>query len=259
MMRESKKAERIKILGAEVDPVRVDRAITMTSRLLEQNRFDYIVFVNTSAAILGQEQEQFARFLNDAALVLPGDKNIENAMEENLKIEEDATYQSEYCDRLFYRLNRMGSSVYLFQEKEEELNLLLDIFHDRYGRIQVEGSLWQEEENLDNLVNSINILAPDILLIGGNLEWMEGFWKEYGSKINASLCICMEEMTTDNGRRIPDWVRNLHLEGIYCWLFEKPKHLWKDSIFKKRMKESDLEQQEAQEEQKIANKEEKEE
>ena len=258
-MREQRKADRIQILGAEVDPVRVDRAITLTSRYLELNKFEYIVFVNTAAAIMGQEQEDFARFLSQAALVLPGDKNIENAIEGNLRIGEDETYQSEYFGRLFYKLNRMGASVYVMQEKEENLEIIHERFCHRYDRMQIEDTIWKEGENLDNLVNTINILAPDILLICGGFARIERFLHEYGSKINAGLCFCMEEIADGDGRNIPTWVRKLHLSGLYQWFYEKPRHAWNDSIFKRKMKENDQEQQEIQKESQKTGEEEKEE
>ena len=53
-MREQIKAERIRILGAPVDPIRVDRAMNLTSHYLEKNKFEYIinpVLVN----LLGQD------------------------------------------------------------------------------------------------------------------------------------------------------------------------------------------------------------
>lgn len=243
-MREQRKAERVRILGAELDPVRVDRALNLTSRYLELNKFEYITFVNTAAAILGQESPDFAEFLNKAALVLPGDKNIENAIDIDLKVGDDATYQAEYFERLFYKLNRIGAAVYVMQEKEEHLQLIKERFESGHSRIKVEGILWQDDENLDNMVNEINVLAPHILLICGNYKRIQQFFAEYGSKINVSLCICLEEISPGAEHNMPAWIVKFHLQGLYRMLYEKSKHLWIDSLFKKKMKENDLEQQE---------------
>lgn len=241
-MREQRKAERVRILGAEIDPVRVDRALNLTSRYLELNKFVYITFVNTAAAILGQESPDFAQFLNQAALVLPGDKNIENAIDGNLKVGEDATYQGEYFERLFYKLNRMGASVYVMQEKEENLKLIEERFQPVYTRIKAEGVLWNVEENMDYMVNEINVIAPQVLIVCGHYKNIWKFLSEYGSKINVSLCICLEEISPGAEYNIPAWVMKFHLQGVYRVLYEKTKHIWTDSMFKKKMKESDLEQ-----------------
>lgn len=243
-MREQRKAERVRILGVQLDPVRVDRALNLTSRYLALNKLEYITFVNTAAAILGQESPEFAEFLNQAALVLPGDKNIENAIDNNLKIGEDATYQGEYFERLFSKLNRMGAAVYVMQEKEEHLKLMQERLSSSHGRIRLEGAIWQNDENLDPMVNEINTLAPHVLLICGNYKRIQQFLLEYGSKINVSLCICLEEISPGAEHNMPGWVVKFHLQGLYRMLYEKSKHAWNDSLFRKKMKENDLEQQE---------------
>ena len=254
-MREQRKAERVRILGAELDALRVDRAMNLTSRYLELNKFEYITFVNTAAAILGQESPEFADFLNKAVLVLPGDKNIENALEDNLKVGEDATYQAEYFERLFYKLNRMGADIYVMEEKEEHLRIIRERLKSGYSRIHVEGILWPDDHNPDYLVNEINTLAPHVLLVCGNYKRIWQFFSEYGSKINVSLCICLEEISPGAEYNMPSWVLKFHLQGVYRLLYEKSKHLWTDSLFRKKMKENDLEQKE--QEQNISEKEEK--
>lgn len=237
-MREQRKAERIRILGAPVDPIRVDRAMNLTSHYLEKNKFEYIVFVNTAAAIYSQESEEFAEFLNQSVLALPGDKNVENAIEENLRIGEDHLYQSEYFGRLFHKLNRMGSSVCVLHDQEEAIAVLEEKFTKQFDRLHVEIFLWQEEENQDRLVNEINILAPSLLLICGDYHRIYSFMKDYGSKINAGLCLCMEEMAEGSAGKVPAWVERFHLQSLYYWLYEKPKLAWKDNLFQKKLKET---------------------
>lgn len=244
-MREQRKVERVKILGAEVDPVRVDRALNLTSRYLEWNKFEYIVFINTASAIRGQESEEFAQFLSQAVLALPGDKNIENAIEKDLRIEEDENYQLEYFKRLFNKLNRMGASVYVMQEREENLGKIQEDLCRNFSHLTVEEVLWQDDENLDPLVNQINIVTPDILLICGSYEKIWAFMKEYKSKINADLCFCMEELVQGETKEVPAWMEHLHLAGIYRWIVYQYRHLFYDRAFKRKMKEIDLEQQES--------------
>jgi UDP-N-acetyl-D-mannosaminuronic acid transferase (WecB/TagA/CpsF family) len=237
-MRERKKAERVKILGAQIDPIRIDRAMNLTSHYLELFKLEYIVFVNTAAALLGQDLPEFSDFLLDAALVLPGDKNIENALEKDLKIGEEKSYQSEYFTRLFSKLNRTGASIYAMQDKEDDLQRITEMINQQYDRITIEGSVWQEEENPDATVNAINILAPDILIICGSYERIYRFLREYKSKINAGLCLCIEEVVAGSEKPVPSWAQTLHLEGLYRWLFEKSKDALNDSLFKKKLKEN---------------------
>lgn len=241
-MIEQRKAERIQILGIDMDPIRVDRALNLAAHYLEKNRLEYIAFVNTPAALSGHDQEEFTAFMNQAALVLPGDNNIEEALGIRTWIEEETFYQAEFFRRLLSRLNRQRASVYLVIQKEEELERLKKIFQKKYEKIHLEYTLWQEEDSIDSMVNDINILAPEILLICGDYNRICGFMKENGCKINAGLCFCMEAIISDEEEAVPDWVERFHLVKLYTWFYKKPVRFWHDTLFKRTMKKNYAEQ-----------------
>ena len=56
-MSEQRKAERVRVLGVQVDSLKVERAALLTSRYLEKHKFEYIVFANTPAALAGQDEQ----------------------------------------------------------------------------------------------------------------------------------------------------------------------------------------------------------
>lgn len=241
-MMEQRKAERMQILGIDMDAIRVDKVLGLTSHYLERNKFEYIAFVNTPAALAGHEQEDFMAFMSQAALVLPGDNNIEDALGNRTWIEEETSYQAEFFRRLLSRMNRQRASVYLMIEKEEELERLKGIFERKYEKIHLEYTLWQNEENTDSMVNDINILAPELLLICGDYGRICGFMKENGCKINAGICFCMEAILSDEEEAVPDWVEKFHLVKMYTWFYKKPLRFWHDVLFKHTMKKNYAEQ-----------------
>ena len=123
-MSENNNIERVRVLGVSVDPFKVDRAVTKTSRYMEKHKFEYVVFVNTAAALAGQKEEYFAEYIENAALVLPGDMNIEEAVEVRSRMEEGVLYQAEYFRRLLSRLNLEHGTCFVFMEKEEARHML---------------------------------------------------------------------------------------------------------------------------------------
>ena len=256
-MRSQRKAERKKILGTDIDVIRADRAINLTSRYLEQNNPGELVFLTTAEILAGQEEARLADFLTRASLVLPGDQNVEDALETSLRVGDYDSYAVEYFEGLFYRLNRRGAGIYVMASKEEDLFQMKEDFSKRYNHLHIEGTVWSREESMDQLVNQINALAPEILLVCGKIEKSEAFFSEYENKINAGLSFCIEEMETGTGKKLPAWVTTLHMKWLYQYLYEKPKHMWNESLFKHRIKEEDQEKQE--EIKKISESEEKEE
>ena len=236
-MIEDRKADRVRVLGVQVDPVRADRAVNLTVRYLEKHKFEYIVFANTPAALLGREEAGMEDYIDHAALVLPGDANIEDAVEARAWLGDDRNYQAEYFRRLFTRLNKQRASIYLMVDKEEQLSKIHKIMKEKYNRFQVESILWQEDASVDGLVNSINSHAPDILFICASHEKMSHFLREHACKINAGLCVCMEEVVTDTQTDISDW---MHFSKMQKMIFDLKKNATRflhDILFKKQMKQ----------------------
>ena len=236
-MIEDRKADRVKVLGVQVDPVRADRAVNLTVRYLEKHKFEYIVFANTPAALLGREEIGMEEYIDRAALVLPGDTNIEDAVEVKKWLDEGHNYQAEYFRRLFTRLNKQRASIYLMVDKEEQLSKIHKIMKEKYSRFQTESVLWQEDASIDGLVNSINSHAPDILFICASHEKMSGFLKEHACKIHAGLCICMEEVVTDAQTDISDWMHSSKMQKMIFDMKKNATRMLHDLVFKKQMKQ----------------------
>jgi len=236
-MIEEKIEKRVRVLGVQVDSVKVDRAVSQTIRFLEKHKFEYIVFANTSAALSGKEGAGIDAYINNAALVLPGDTNVEDAVEVRQWLAEGKTYQAEYFRRLFTRLNKQRASVYLMIEKEEQLSKIDRIIHEKYNRLQKEEILWKEESSIDSLVNSINSLAPDLLFICAKHEKISRFLEEHGCKINAGICFCVEEIVTDADTDISDWMHASKIQKTVLETKNRISRFFHDFLFKKQMKQ----------------------
>lgn len=237
-MNEQRRAERIRVLGVQVDPVRMDRAASLTGRYLEKHKFEYIVFANTPAALAGQEDGLLDTYMRKAALVLPGDSNIEDAVEAGRWLKEGESYQAEYFRRIFSRLNRHRASIYIMVEEEDQLNKIRNIIREKYNRLEAETVLWETDGSVDQLVNSINSLAPTVLFICAAHERMSQFLREQMCKINAGICFCMEEVATDSETNIPEWMIGNRMQKRMKGFRERTSHLLHNLVFKKKMKQS---------------------
>ncbi len=236
-MIEERKEDRVRVLGVQVDSVRPDRAVNLTVRYLEKHKFEYIVFANTPAALSGRDDAAFEDYIEQAALVLPGDANIEDAVEMREWLGEGRSYQAEYFRRLFARLNKQRVSIYLMVDKEDQLFKIRKIIQEKYSRIQVEGGLWTEDTSIDGLVNSINGLAPDMLFICAGHEKMRHFLMEHACKINAGICFCMEEVVTDGLFGFSDGYPASKIQKTWLQIKSRFSHSLHDFIFKKEMKQ----------------------
>lgn len=242
-MSEQRKAERVRVLGVQVDSLKVERAALLTSRYLEKHKFEYIVFANTPAALAGQDEQLLNEYIDGAALVLPGDSNIEDAVEVKQWVGEGLTYQAEYFRRVFTRLNKHRASIYMMVEKEDQLNKIRSIINEKYNRLYVEDILWQPDGSVDQMVNSINSIAPEVLFICGSHERMSRFLAEHACKINAGLCFCMEEVVTDTETDIPEWMIGTRLQKKIKELQQWASRFLHNLVFRKKMKQVQQEEE----------------
>lgn len=241
MMTEQRKAERVRVLGVQVDSIRVERAVHLTIRYLEKHKLEYIVFADTPAALVGKEENAYGAYLDGAALVLPGDRNIEDAVEVRQWLPEDRSYQAEYFRRLLARLNKHRGSIYLMVENENQLSKIRNIIGEKYNRLQKEDILWQQDTSIDGMVNAINSLAPDVLFICARHEKISQFLAEHACKINAGICFCMEEVVTDTETAVSDWIEASRFQKIIMETTSKISHFFHDFLFKKQMKKTQQE------------------
>lgn len=240
-------AKRERVLGALVDSVRLDRAMSLTKIYLNNSALNKIYFVNTQTSILAQDSEEIALFLEDLDLVLPGDSNIEEAMSRQEKSREELPYVLHYLYQLFASFDRTKSSLYIVGKEREKVELLIEMLKESYPNMKTSGGVSTEDKAL--LVNDINTVVPSVVLFFFPVVELKEFLDEHGKSINTKLAVCVEDIDIlIDGRleKIPIFVEKLHLENVYQFLVRKKviSPTVQDSVFKKRLREAEQKKRE---------------
>lgn len=235
-------AKRERVLGALVDSLRLDRAMSLTKTYLNDSVLNKIYFVNTQTSILAQDKEEIALFLEGLDLVLPGDQNIEEAISGKEKSGEELPYVLHYLYQLFASFDRTKNSLYIVGKEEEKVELLMEMLKESYPNMKTSGGVSTADKAL--LVNDINTVVPNVVLFFFPVLELKKFLDEHGRSINAKLAICVEDIDIlIDGRleKIPALIEKLHLEGVYKFFMHKKiiSPTAQDSIFKKRLKEAE--------------------
>ena len=128
-----KKAE---VLGMDVDQIRVEKAVHESLDLMKGKDRHTIFFLSAASALYCQSHEDAADFVSSCSLVLPGDSQVEQAMEHVQALSQTGSgqelpeglgkYADSYVNKLFHRLNRDAGAVYAVFEKQEELDAFLN-------------------------------------------------------------------------------------------------------------------------------------
>ncbi|MGN0467075.1 MAG: WecB/TagA/CpsF family glycosyltransferase [Lachnospiraceae bacterium] len=241
------KTRREKVLGVSVDSLRLDRAMSLTKAYLNNALLNKIYFASTQTSILAQDEEEIAQFVESLDLILPGDKNIEEAMNGKEKINEELPYVLHYLYQLFARFDRKKNSIYIVGKEEERVELLMEMLKESYPNMKISGGVSEADKEI--LVNDINTVVPDAVLLFFPIRELKQFLDEHGRSMNAKLAICVEDIDIlIDGRieKIPVIIEKLHLEGIYQFFLRNKiiSPTIQDSIFKKRLKEENQKKKE---------------
>ena len=90
------------------------------------------------------------------------------------------------------------------------------------------------------IVNEINSHTPDMILLNLPVGVQESWIMEHSSLLNAKLCIAIggvAELILAMQRETPEWVKKLHLEGLYHRIFREQavKKDVRTRIFRKKV------------------------
>lgn len=220
--------ERIRILGVSVDKVKTDKILNLTNVYLKNDCLNIIYFAGMKTAMLAQDNEDFANFVDTSDLVIAGDIEIEEQIFDFKAGSGKKHISGKYLEWLFMNLNKLQSSMFIIDKEESRLEYQINAIGKLFPNITCEGEVISEEtesKDLDVIVNNINTIAPDVLLLCID-EWeLKEFIENYRTKINARLCLCssdsMLEVEPDYKLpvSVPKIIDEIHLTGLYQWIF----------------------------------------
>lgn len=240
-------SERMKVLGVAVDRARLDRVLNETNVYLNTEYLNVIYFAGTQTSIMAQDNEEYAEFVDHSDLVVPGDANIEKQIFGDYREYNKKLIITKYMERLFLRLSKNYNTVYILDSEESRLFYFMNALDENYANVAHFGSCMEDgttAEDIDQIVNDINSIAPDLLMILMDGIKIMDFLTSSRTKLNARLCICIDEISTETADglllrpEIPEIIKKFHLTRLYNWLFRgKDLHTTiVNRMFQKRMK-----------------------
>lgn len=224
--------DRVKVLGVNVDAIKLDKILNATNLSLNNDGMDIIYFASALTALTAEEEEEFAAFVDSCDLVIPGDKNIERLVMGKEAESKKVITGRRYLERLLTTLNKNEKSVFFLMETQEQLKMAKRMINTDYPDVIYEQDSLVEgmtTEDQDLIVNNINAAAPDVLLLIQNGRVMQDFIENSRTKMNVKLCLCLENLAGSVldeiilVQQVPGWAKRLHLGKWFKWIFDRKK------------------------------------
>ena len=231
----------VKIMDIDVDMMSNDVFIRKMNEYLTDDHLDVIMFASTKMLNKAMEDEEYRAFLEKADLFLPGEKALLATHHADVLEAGNMVVSYRSLGMMLENLIKEDRTLYIIADNQNAVEKLQHYCKKMQPELRVVGSYSCEMDMEDAaIVNEINSHTPDMILLNLPVGVQESWILEHSSLLNAKLCIAIggvAELILAMQRETPEWVKKLHLEGLYHRIFREQavKKDVRTRIFRKKV------------------------
>lgn len=231
---------KIKIMDLDVDLLTHETCLQELERYLEDEYLNVVHMISLDYIDAFEKNELVQKTLEQADLVLPGEKAILTA--HHVDVLETGGMIVDYhgIHDLLEQISAKDLSFYLVLRNAKEAHMLYQVLVRQYTKEQIKGVYVLDGDMTEEaLVNDINTKLPDVILLSMTSTEQEEWLERNKAKVNAKLCLVLGSVMPLILREnipVPTWIRKIHLTMIYRWFARIPySHSLRRRIFNRKM------------------------
>lgn len=231
---------RVNIMDLEVDLLAQETLQTEVQRYLESEYLNVVHMISLDYMDAHDENELVKTTLHQADLVLPGEKAI--LTRHHVDVLETGGMVVDYhgIRELVQPLRDLGTTFYLVLRNEKEAKIVYRYLTKHFEMEKIVGIYVADGDVTEEaLINDINTKLPDVILLSMDSTSQEEWLENNRVKVNARLCFVVGSvmpLVLRENVYVPDWMRRLHLAGVYRWFVRIPySHSFRRRIFHRKM------------------------
>lgn len=220
-------AVKTEILGIQFDSMTRQEAAEAGARLLEENRFHYVVTPNPEFILAAGKDEAFRDVLNGADLVLPDGIGVVYASRILGTPVKERLPGIEFASDMLDCLNSREGRLYLLGAKPGVAEQAGAAICEKYPRLVLCGTHDGYFQDEDALLLEIAAAAPDLIFVCLGAPKQEFWMSRWGSLTGARMAIGLGgalDVFSGNVERAPESWRRLGLEWAYR-LVKEPRRI----------------------------------
>ena len=218
---------KIEVLGVAFDDVTLEQAADLGGKMLQEDRFHYVVTPNPEFILAAEKDESFRAVLNAADLVIPdGIGVIYSAKILGTPLAERVP-GIEFSAKMLERLNEMGGRLFLLGAKPGVAEKAGENICAQYPDIVLCGTQDGYFKDEEEVILKVAAAKPDLLFVclgaPKQEKWMARWGQHTGAKMAIGLGGCLD-VYAGNVERAPEAWRKLGMEWAYR-LKKEPKRI----------------------------------
>lgn len=213
--------DRVRLLDVTVDIASTKTASDVTIEYLGEENSKVIYFLNSETLLLLPENEAWQMAVEECGLILPGNYSVNASIDEVLGHKRDPFFFESYFDNVLDYAIEMGLDFMVVAEDEDKFISIQENIHEKRPFLNLSGMfLTEAEESLDQVVNEINSVAPDILIIALEEKKQLQLLDQYRSQMNAGLLLFTGNILYHKAvleAEVPEQIQKLRIDNLYKW------------------------------------------
>lgn len=229
--------EPLNILGLKIDHVGFHEAIQKVKELGLAKVSSYVCFANVHMVIEAYKNQNFARQVNAATIVLADGQPLTKLSRILYNRTQERIAGMEFMPRLLQEIDSKKFKIFLYGSETEVLDALQLKIKQKYRSIEIAGVISPpfrklSESELNDHINEINSSGAHIVFVSLGCPHQEKWMCENHQKIGAVMLGVggAFRVTAEMQKRAPLWMQKNSLE----WLFRlscEPRRLFKRYFF----------------------------
>lgn len=231
---------KLNIMDMEVDLLPKETFQAKVKEFLEDDHLDIVHIISLDYMDKYDTDELVRKTLDEAQLVLPGEKAILSA--HHVDVLETGGMLVDYrgAMEVLPTLEKEKRTLYIAARNEKEAKMIYRYAVRHFGKEQIVGvDVADGPVTEEALINDINTKLPDIILLSWESTAQEEWLDNNRLKLNAKLCVALGSVMPIIMREnvhVPLWIQKMHLEKLYRWLAKIPySHTFRKRIFNQKM------------------------
>ena len=218
---------KIEVLGVAFDDVTLEQAAELGGKMLQEDRFHYVVTPNPEFILAAEKDESFRTVLNAADLVIPdGIGVIYSAKILGTPLSERVP-GIEFSAKMLEKLNEMGGRLFLLGAKPGVAEKAGENICARYPNIVLCGTQDGYFRDEEDVILKVAAARPDLMFVCLGAPKQEKWMARWGQHSGAKLAIGLGgalDVYAGNVERAPEAWQKLGMEWAYR-LKKEPKRI----------------------------------
>ena len=218
---------KIEVLGVSFDNVTMEQAAELGGKMLQEDRFHYVVTPNPEFILAAEKDESFRAVLNAADLVIPdGIGVIYSAKILGTPLSERVP-GIEFSAKMLEKLDEMGGRLFLLGAKPGVAEKAGENICAQYPNIVLCGTQDGYFKDEEEVILKVAAAKPDLIFVclgaPKQEKWMARWGQHTGAKMAIGLGGCLD-VYAGNVERAPEAWQKLGMEWAYR-LKKEPKRI----------------------------------